>query len=106
MTAVRVIGWVLLLAGVVVLGRDVLAWIDSRVLAPVSLGVLWRELHPASLQALEDMLAPWLLQVVSGILAIPASVAFLVIGLAVAWSGRRDGASRARRRRGSTRSPS
>jgi hypothetical protein len=105
MIVVRIIGWVLLLAGIVVLGRDLMAWRDSGVFAPVSLGQLWLELHRDSLVGMEDALAPWLLQIVRALLVPPAAVGFLVAGLVLAWAGRKRG-SRRRRRRSATRSPS
>ncbi|HXQ50649.1 MAG TPA: hypothetical protein VN802_06110 [Stellaceae bacterium] len=103
MIVVRYVGWVLLLAAVVVLGRDLIAWHDSGVLAPVSLGELWLELHRASLVRIEDALAPWLLQMVRGTLSIPAAAGFLLVGIVLAWRGRN---SVPRRRRPATRSPS
>jgi hypothetical protein len=105
MIVVRSIGWVLLIAAIVVLGRDLIAWRDSGVLAPVPLGELWLELHRDSLVAVEDALAPWLLQIVRALLAFPAAASFLVVGGLLAWFGRKRGARR-RRRRSATRSPS
>ena len=59
----RLIGWVLLLAGLLVLGRDLLVLgtgydlfsrLDiARHNAPIVLGELWYAIHPASLQLLQ-----------------------------------------------------
>jgi hypothetical protein len=58
----RFLGWILLLAGLFVLGRDLIvlgvgydlfAWFDARLGAPVVLGELWYAVHPASLQLLQ-----------------------------------------------------
>ena len=42
----RIAGWGALLAGLSVLVRDVIAWFDTRVWAPLALGQLWYELEP------------------------------------------------------------
>ena len=45
----RVIGWIALLAGVAVLVRDLLVWIDTKHWAPIALGQLWYQLNRSSL---------------------------------------------------------
>ncbi len=45
----RVIGWIVFLAGLSVLVRDVMVWSDTRTWAPLALGQLWYELDPSSL---------------------------------------------------------
>jgi hypothetical protein len=45
----RVVGWILLLAGLSVLVRDVVAWFDSRIWAPLAVGQLWYQLDRSSL---------------------------------------------------------
>ena len=40
----RLIGWIILLAGLSVLARDVLVWIDTKFWAPITLGQLWFDL--------------------------------------------------------------
>jgi hypothetical protein len=58
----RIIGWILLLLGLFVLGRDLIllgigydlfGWLDTRHAAPIVLGELWYAIHPASLQLLQ-----------------------------------------------------
>src|ERR1700757_1340689 len=53
----RVIGWVLLLVGLVILARDVLVlgagYDDKPHGAPIVLGELWYAIHPNSLQLLQ-----------------------------------------------------
>ena len=98
MILVRIIGWVLLLAGLIVLGRDLIAWRDAAVFAPVSLEQLWLELNRASLARLEGGLAPWLLPIVHPVFALWAAPSLLVPGLLLAWLGRRGGERRQRRR--------
>ena len=45
----RVIGWVVLLAGLAVLARDIARWFETKIWAPVALGQLWYELDRSSL---------------------------------------------------------
>jgi hypothetical protein len=45
----RIIGWLLLLAGAAVLARDVAAYFDGHLWAPIVLGQLWYELDRSSL---------------------------------------------------------
>jgi hypothetical protein len=52
----RVLGWVGLLAGLILLGRDLLGWLDTRRLEPLTIDRLWLSLHPASLVALQHYL--------------------------------------------------
>ena len=98
MIVVRILGWVLLLAGVIVLGRDVLAWHDTGVLAPVSLEQLWLELGRASLAQFENALAPWALTITRPALTPWAAPCLVALGFAVAWLGRRRQQQRPRRR--------
>jgi hypothetical protein len=89
MIVVRIVGWLLLLAGIIVLGRDVLAWRDTGVMAPVSLEQLWLELGRASLARFEGALAPWALTITRPALSPWAAPFFGVIGFMFAWLGRR-----------------
>jgi hypothetical protein len=45
----RIIGWLLLLAGAAVLARDLVAYFDQHLWAPLVLGQLWYELDRSSL---------------------------------------------------------
>ena len=58
----RFIGWVILLVGLVILGRDLVllgtgydlfSSLDTRHSAPIVVGELWYAVHPASLQLLQ-----------------------------------------------------
>jgi len=89
MVVLRVLGYLLLLAGLIVLGRDGLAWHDTGHIDPVALGPLWLELSRRSYVAVENALAPWLLYILRHILVLWAAPSFLVVGLALALVGRR-----------------
>jgi hypothetical protein len=52
----RVIGWLVLLAGLSVLTRDVMVWIDRRTWAPLALGQLWYELNRSSLNLVQAVI--------------------------------------------------
>jgi hypothetical protein len=49
----RLIGWIIFLAGVSVLVRDVLVWIDTKHWAPIALGQLWFDLSRSSLNLVQ-----------------------------------------------------
>jgi hypothetical protein len=49
----RLIGWIFLLAGLSVLVRDVLVWIDTKRWAPLALGQLWYDLNRSSLNLVQ-----------------------------------------------------
>jgi len=49
----RLIGWVFFLAGLSVLVRDVLLWIDTKRWAPIALGQLWFDLDRSSLNLVQ-----------------------------------------------------
>ena len=49
----RIVGWGALLAGLSVLVRDVIAWFDTRVWAPIALGQLWYDLDRSSLNLVQ-----------------------------------------------------
>ncbi len=59
----RFFGWLLLFAAGIVLVRDAAAWLDLRVVAPLSLGDLWSNLDAGgfmSARAAIEHVAPWL----------------------------------------------
>jgi hypothetical protein len=95
----RFIGWMLLLFGLVVLGRDALAWHDARVFAPISLEQLWTELQGGSLLRFEAGLAPWLAIILHALLVVWATPAFVLLGFLLAWGARTREDTRRRRRR-------
>jgi hypothetical protein len=98
----RTIGWILLLAALIVIVRDLIAWYYVGQLHPVVVGELWFELSPTSLQlaqpAIQRHVAAWLWEpVIVTFLTWPAEVVLAVPGIALAWFCRpRD---RRRRRR-------
>ena len=49
----RLIGWIILLAGLSVLVRDVLVWVDTKHWAPIALGQLWFDLDRSSLNLVQ-----------------------------------------------------
>ena len=56
----RVIGWLVLLAGLSVLTRDLMVWIDRKVWAPLALGELWYELSRSSLNLVQAVIQRYL----------------------------------------------
>jgi hypothetical protein len=103
----RLIGWIIFLAGVSVLVRDVLVWIDTKQWAPISLGQLWFDLSRSSLNLVQAVVQryihPFLWDpIIVTILLCWAFAVLMVFGLLIlALSGRR-----ARRRSGLSRRPS
>ncbi len=51
----RAVGWLIMLAGLSVLVRDVLASIEVKAWAPIALGQLWYEIDPSSLNLFQAM---------------------------------------------------
>ena len=49
----RLIGWIIFLAGLSVLVRDVLIWVDTKHWAPIALGQLWFDLDRSSLNLVQ-----------------------------------------------------
>jgi hypothetical protein len=49
----RLIGWIIFLAGLAVLARDVLVWIDTKHWAPIAVGQLWFDLNRSSLNLVQ-----------------------------------------------------
>src|SRR5690242_8677897 len=100
----RVIGWVLLLAGLVVLARDVIGWIDTRVFAPIVLGQLWFDLSPGSLNLVQAVVQRYIHPalwdpVITSVLFLWASAFFIVLGLVFLALFRRRASGWRRRRR-------
>ena len=52
----RLIGWIFFLAGVSVLVRDILVWIDTKHWAPIALGQLWYQLNRSSLNLVQAII--------------------------------------------------
>ena len=92
----RAIGWILIVAALAVLVRDIVAWIDTGDLALIAAGQLWFDLHQDSLQLAEPaisryipVIGPWLWHpVISTGLTWPATFVLGVPGLVLAWTCR------------------
>jgi hypothetical protein len=89
----RALGWLFLAMAVAVAVRDLLAWWTEGGVHLVSLGELWSRLDVASLgsvrTAVQRHLSPSLWAwIVRPVLAVPALVAFLALGVALLWLGR------------------
>ena len=82
----RVIGWILVVAALAILVRDIMGWINAGTLVFVAAGELWFALHQNSLMLAEPaisrhipVIGPWLWHpVISTTLTWPA---FLVVGV-------------------------
>ena len=91
----RLIGWIIFLAGISVLVRDVLVWIDTKHWAPIALGQLWYDLNRSSLNLVQAIVQryihPFLWDpIIVTILLWWAFAVFMVLGLSIlALSGRR-----------------
>jgi hypothetical protein len=104
MVIVRVIGWLLLVAALVVLGRDIVTWQDTQSFAPITLDALWTDLDRTSRAAFEATVArvapswAWdgFIRVVLDLWAVPTIAA---TSLLLIWLGGRRGDRTARRRR-------
>jgi hypothetical protein len=84
----RVVGWSLLLAGLSVLVRDVVAWFDSGVWRPLAVGQLWYELDRSSLNlaqaVIQRYVSPFLWdRVVVNLLLCGASAVMIGLGAAI-----------------------
>jgi hypothetical protein len=103
----RLIGWIIFLAGLSVLVRDVMVWIETKDWAPIALGQLWFDLNRSSLNLVQAVVQryihPFLWDpIIVSILLCWAFAVLMVLGvLILAVSGRR-----ARQRRSLSRRPS
>ena len=52
----RILGWIMLLAGLSALVRDVIAWLNTKVWAPLAVGQLWYELNRSSLNLVQAVI--------------------------------------------------
>jgi hypothetical protein len=91
----RLIGWIVLLAGLSVLVRDGLVWIDTAHWAPIALGQLWFDISPSSLNLVQAVVQryihPFLWDpIIVSVLLCWASAVFIALGLLIlVLSGRR-----------------
>jgi hypothetical protein len=84
----RVTGWLILLAGLSALTRDVMVWIDRKTWAPLALGQLWYELSRSSLNlvqaAIQRYVSPFLWNpIIVAILLCWASAVLITLGVAI-----------------------
>jgi hypothetical protein len=99
----RLVGWALLLAGLVVLARDVIGFLDTGTFSPVVLGELWFTLHSSSLNLMQAVIQRYVHPVlwdpvITSILFLWAFAILLVPGLALLLlCHRRNGAGRRHR---------
>ena len=82
----RLLGWILLILGLAVLGRDVIGWLDTHRFEPEVLGQLWADLSRSSMVATEGLvrrfLSPKLWDpVISTLLGAWASLTLALLGL-------------------------
>ena len=86
----RFLGWLLLALALVMLVRDMLAWAQGGPLTFITVGELWNNVSPSTLQvaqpAIQRHIAAWLWEpVIVSILLRPAVLVFGVPGLVLAW---------------------
>ncbi len=91
----RLIGWIISLAGLAVLARDVFVSIDTKQWAPIAVGQLWYNLNPSSLNLVQAVVQryihPFLWDpIIVTVLLWWAFAVLMVLGLLIlALSGRR-----------------
>jgi hypothetical protein len=89
----RFFGWIFLLAAGAVLVRDGLAWNDTHIFAPETLGGAWFDLSSGSLRLFQgaiERIAPWLWSYgVAPILFVWAAPVFLILGFVLIWQFRK-----------------
>ena len=97
----RIIGWLLVLAALVVLVADLIARLDTGHFAFTAAGQLWFEISPSTLElaqpAIQRHVAAWLWDPIVVVLTWPATLVLGVPGLALLWLCRKR--DRRRRRR-------
>ena len=100
----RLLGWIILILGLIVLGRDLMGWIDTHRFEPVTLGQLWVDADRRSLDFAEMMirrfttLALWD-PVIATMLRLWATALLIVVGGTLLLSSRRREVRAVRRRR-------
>jgi hypothetical protein len=101
----RVLGWIILVLGLVVLGRDLIGWLDTHRLEPIALGQLWSDFDRGSLDFIEASIRRFTMPalwdpVITTLLRWWAAPLFIVAGIVLLMACRRreERASRRRRR--------
>jgi hypothetical protein len=101
----RLTGWIIFLAGLAVLARDVFVWIETKNWAPIALGQLWFDLDRSSLNLIQAVVQryihPFLWDpIIVTVLLWWAFAVLMVLGLLIlVLSGRRTRAGTAISRR-------
>jgi len=90
----RVIGWILVVAGIAILVRDIIAWIDTGTLAFIATGELWFTLNSFSLNFLQAITQRYLFPelwdpIFVTLLLWPAFLVVVVPGLILSYAFRR-----------------
>ena len=90
----RVIGWILVVAAIVILARDIIGWINAGSLAFVAAGELWFTLHDGSLNLIQAVTQRYIFPQLWDPIAVTVLLwpAFLVVGvpgLILSWVFRR-----------------
>ena len=93
----RLIGWIIFLAGLSVLVRDVMVWIDTKDWAPIALGQLWFDLNRSSLNLVQAVVQryihPFLWDpIIVSVLLCWAFVVLMILGLLLLLAFRRRNA--------------
>jgi hypothetical protein len=100
----RLLGWIILILGLIVLGRDLIGWLDTHRFEPVSFGQLWVDFNRNSLDWVEMVIrrftTPTLWDpVISTLLRFWAAASFILVGGMFLLAGRRREERAVRRRR-------
>ena len=90
----RVIGWILVLAGIAILARDIIGWSDAGIFVFVTAGELWFTLHNGSLNLLQAITQRYIFPalwdpIFVTVLLWPAFLVVGVPGLILSWVFRR-----------------
>src|SRR5262249_14322989 len=90
----RLIGWIIFLARLSVLVRDVLVWLDTKHWAPIALGQLWFDLNRSSLNLVQAVVQryihPFLWDpIIVSILLCWAFAVLMVLGALIIFLSRR-----------------
>jgi hypothetical protein len=95
----RVIGWLLVLAGLAVLVRDAIAWFETRVWMPIAVGQLWYDLDRSSLNLAQAVIQRYVAaflwdQVIVRVLLCWAFAVLIGLGAVILLLARRRPATR------------
>lgn len=90
----RVIGWILVVAGIAILARDLLGWLNEGAFVLITAGELWFTLHDGSLNLIQAVTQRYIFPqlwdpVAVTVLLWPAFLVIGVPGLILSWLFRR-----------------